>query len=96
MSLLNHLLVVTSYPCESLLSVDAENYFPIPPLFKGPNLSLTRVMLPKDMNWFPGKQILALSLGRENGVIAQKPEHSLCQTSPSGSKKSFRVSIKAA
>lgn len=46
------------------------------PLFKDPNLSLTRVMLPKDISWFPRKQILALSLGRENGVIAHRPEHS--------------------
>lgn len=74
-----------------------------PPLFKGPNLSLTGVMLPKDLtgvrlSWFPGKQILALSLGREKGVIAHRPEHSFCQSSPSGrkEKKSFIVSIKAA
>lgn len=54
--------------------MDAKNYVPIPPLFKGPNLSLIRVMLPKDISWFPGKQILTLSLGRENRVIAHRPE----------------------
>ena len=78
--------------------VGADDYFLTSPLRKGPSYSLTRVMLPEDRSWFPRKQIFALSFGRENGVVAHRPEHSFCQSFPSGrkEKKNFRVSIRSA
>ena len=83
--------------CATVLA-DADDYFLTSPLRKGPSHSLTMVMLPEDRSWFPRKQIFALSFGRENGVVAHRPEHSFCQSFPSGrkEKKSFRVSIRSA
>ena len=67
--------------------VDADDYFLTSPLYRGPSHSFTRVMLPEDRSWFPRKQIFALSFGRENGVVAHRPEHSFCQSFPSGRKE---------